>query len=372
LQATETPFSDDFMLLQEAVIEAGNMALARFERGDTKAWEKTPGHPVTNADLEANRIIKRHLTGNRPDYGWLSEETALSRDTHLSDVVWCVDPIDGTRAFMGGEPYWAIAGALVKDGRAVCGVVHAPALGETYAAERGKGAWLNGQRLLTSSCDEETGCKMIASESMLTHPAWRVPWPEMKLARPKPNATLLRMCWVATGEWDATLALWRKSDWDLAAGTVIVEEAGGVASTHLGESFRFNRSEPAQRSLIAAGKRLHPLLVERVKGVRLPDPNWTVRPYDRASDTEQTKMADTPDTKQLLHLVIGGELKDVRGIEFEDLSKLDFVGAFPSYKAAYDAWKNAAQRTVDHAEMRYFILHAHRLLDPETGSHHHV
>lgn len=372
MQETDAPFSDDFKLLYEAVMRAGSMALSRFEAGDVQSWEKSPGHPVTAADLESNRILKEHLTTYRPDYGWLSEETALDRNTHLTDIVWCIDPIDGTRAFMSGEPYWAIAGALIKDGRAVCGVVHAPALGETYGAELGKGAWLNGQRLLASSRNEEAGCRMIASESMLTHPAWDVPWPEMELAKPKPNATLLRMCWVATGQWDATLALWRKSDWDLAAGTVIVEEAGGIASTHHGEPYLFNRSEPAQRSLIAAGKRLHPLLVERVKGVRLPDPNWTVRPHDRTNDMEQTKMADTPESKQLLHLVLGGELKDVRGIEFEDLSKLDFVGAFPSYKAAYDAWKNAAQRTVDNAEMRYFILHAHKLLDPETGSHHHV
>ncbi|MAK60416.1 MAG: inositol monophosphatase [Ponticaulis sp.] len=75
---------------------------------------------------------------------------------------------------------------------------------------------------------------------------------------------------------------------------------------------------------------------------------------------------------QLLHLVIGGELKDVTGIEFEDLKEIDFVGAFPNYKAAYDAWKSAAQRTVDSAETRYFILHAHKLLDPETGAHHSV
>jgi len=77
-------------------------------------------------------------------------------------------------------------------------------------------------------------------------------------------------------------------------------------------------------------------------------------------------------TKQLLHLVIGGELKDVTGVEFEDLDQVEFVGAFPNYQAAYDAWKAAAQRTVDHAEMRYFILHAHKLLDPETGNQHQV
>ena len=74
--------------------------------------------------------------------------------------------------------------------------------------------------------------------------------------------------------------------------------------------------------------------------------------------------------KQLLHLVIGGEMKEIGKVEFKDLSAIDFVGAFPSYRAAFDAWKAAAQRTVDNAQMRYFILHAHRLLDPETGRHH--
>ena len=83
-------------------------------------------------------------------------------------------------------------------------------------------------------------------------------------------------------------------------------------------------------------------------------------------------MGETATTKQLLHIVIGGELKDVMDVQFEDLSQIDFVGAFASYKEAYDAWKGAAHRTVDNAEMRYFILHAHKLLDPETGDHHHV
>ena len=74
--------------------------------------------------------------------------------------------------------------------------------------------------------------------------------------------------------------------------------------------------------------------------------------------------------RQLLHLVIGGELKRLDAVEFEDLTKIDFVGAFPNYKAAYDAWKASAQRTVDNARMRYFILHAHRLFDPATGETH--
>lgn len=70
--------------------------------------------------------------------------------------------------------------------------------------------------------------------------------------------------------------------------------------------------------------------------------------------------------KQLLHLVFGGELIDLQGVEFKDLDKLDIVGIYPDYATAYDAWKGAAQRSVDNAHMRYFIVHMHRLLDPET------
>ena len=76
-------------------------------------------------------------------------------------------------------------------------------------------------------------------------------------------------------------------------------------------------------------------------------------------------MNDKPE-KQLLHLVFGGELEDLKGIAFRDLDGLDIVGIFPNYAKAYDAWKAAAQRTVDNAHMRYFIVHMHRLLDPET------
>ena len=70
--------------------------------------------------------------------------------------------------------------------------------------------------------------------------------------------------------------------------------------------------------------------------------------------------------KQLLHLVFGGELTDLEGVEFKDLDKLDVVGIFPDYASAQAAWKGAAQRTVDNAHMRYFVVHLHRLLDPET------
>jgi len=83
-------------------------------------------------------------------------------------------------------------------------------------------------------------------------------------------------------------------------------------------------------------------------------------------------MADVSEqtSKQLLHLVFGGELSNVTGMEFKDPGKLDSVGIYPNYASAYVAWKEKAQRTVDNAEMRYFIVHLHRLLDPENPTQH--
>jgi hypothetical protein len=81
-------------------------------------------------------------------------------------------------------------------------------------------------------------------------------------------------------------------------------------------------------------------------------------------------MADVPH-KQLLHLVFGGELENVADVTFKDLDKLDIVGIYPNYASAYAAWKAKAQGTVDNAEMRYFIVHMHRLLDPQPGAPQH-
>ena len=78
-------------------------------------------------------------------------------------------------------------------------------------------------------------------------------------------------------------------------------------------------------------------------------------------------MSDRTAGKQLLHLVLGGELAHIEGVEFKDLDKLDIVGVYPNYATAYAAWRAKAQQTVDNAQMRYFIVHLHRLLDPNSA-----
>ncbi|MFN4185484.1 MAG: inositol monophosphatase family protein [Hyphomonas sp.] len=373
MQAADRTLEQDIEVMLALAKEAGDLALSFTLKGGAEAWNKTGGKgPVTEADLAVNRLCLKHLQAARPDYGWLSEETLDEPSARAKSRVWVVDPIDGTRAYINGDPHWCIALAIVEEGEAVASVLYAPALGRMYSARKGAGAFLNGSAIRVSLRAAEDGLRLITNEGLVTHPSWPEPWPRVEIARPKPNATLLRMAHVATGEWDAALVLAEKSDWDLAAGTVLVQEAGGQATTHLGEPFVFNQAVPAQRSVLASGNALHPLLLRRLGVVKIPDPQARA-PQPPSAPKESKRMSESTNTgKQLLHIVFGGELKDVTGVEFQDLSRMDFIGAFPNYQEAYDAWKSAAQRTVDQAEMRYFILHAHKLLDPATGDHHNV
>lgn len=371
----EVDLSIDLALMRGAAKHAGTTALEMMQEGKARHWHKSPGNPITEADLAVNKYIAGALRTARPDYGWLSEETSDLHSGRCAKRVWVVDPIDGTRAFIRpDDPYWCVAIALVEEGQVIASTLYAPELDMLFEASLGQGAFLNGEQLSVSKQTGLTNCKIITNKGMLSHPAWPEPWPEVQLADPKPNATLLRFAFVAAGMQDCVVALVRKSDWDVAAGALLVSEAGGEVSTHLGEPFLFNRPDPGQRSAVASSTpQLHRALLDKMSEVELPNPADS---GDRALTTkskEARKMSDAPKIEeQLLHIVIGGELKDVTGIEFENLKAVDFVGAYPNYSEAYDAWKSAAQRTVDNAEMRYFILHAHKLLDPETGSHHHV
>ena len=87
--------------------------------------------------------------------------------------------------------------------------------------------------------------------------------------------------------------------------------------------------------------------------------------HNEAWGHKMAQSEEQDNQKQLLHLVFGGELTDLEGVEFSNLDELDIVGIYPNYATAYDAWRSAAQRSVDNAHMRYFIVHMHRMLDPD-------
>lgn len=258
---------NDLDLILAAAQEAGELALSARE-GGLKIWSKDGGSPVTDADLAVDALLKTQLMAARPDYGWLSEETADDPARLTTRRQFVVDPIDGTVAFMKGKPWFAVSIAVVEDGQPIAGVVHAPALDETYCATRDGPPLLNGAAIVPSITAELLDCAMLGDAKMFAHPAWREPWPAMRVeAR---NSIAYRMCLVAAGAFDAAIALSPKSEWDLAAADLICRRAGAVAVDHKGRPFAYNRPIPQVPSLVCANRVLAPLILSRVGHIELP------------------------------------------------------------------------------------------------------
>ena len=251
----------DEILVREVAREAGELAASLFGT-DVEQWEKAPGNPVTAADIAVDDLIRRRLMSVRPDYGWLSEETADAPDRLSVRRVWVVDPIDGTRAFMKGRDGFAVSIALVEDGLPVLGCVYAPLRGLFFTARAGQGANLNGIRIRTGRSDVLAGCRMLADESLFRARFWPQRWPDMQLE--KPNSIALRLGLVACGMADAAVALRPKSEWDLAAAWLVLKEAGGVCTDHSGHHPRFNQPSPVYPTVVAANGALYPQILARV------------------------------------------------------------------------------------------------------------
>lgn len=252
----------DFALLRRAVADAGALALSFFGKAP-KQWAKQDTSPVSEADIAVNDLLHERLQGERPDYGWLSEETADTQTRLKRRRVWVVDPIDGTRSFLKGEPHWTVAIALVEDGTPILGCVFNPATGEFYEAERGGGTRLNGKRIRVSTRDSIPGCRMMGHPFVFESERWHEPWPDMHTE--VRNSMAYRLCLVANGDWDAVFTISRKQDWDLAAADLIVREAGGRISSHTGSQLVYNKRQTAHPTVLAAGPALHNALIERTR-----------------------------------------------------------------------------------------------------------
>ena len=254
-------------LLVAAAREAGEIARAGFE-GVSKSWEKSKGNPVTDTDLAVDRFLNERLCTARPGYGWLSEESTDTEARLGKHRLFVVDPIDGTIAFIKRKPEFTICIGVVEDGAPVAAVIYNPMTEEMFEAVLGHGARLNGSAIHVSARSELEGCRMLVARDVIEHPAWPQRWPSMDIG--KRASIAYRMALVANGTYDAMMALSSKHEWDTAAGTLIVEEAGGIVSTHAGAKLAYNQTVPNHRSIVAAGPSMHAAILERTGHIRLP------------------------------------------------------------------------------------------------------
>ena len=133
---------DNFTLAKETAIKAGVLILKYFN-ADYEIQNKSYNNPVTTADKEADKLIKKNLLAANPNYGWLSEETKDSPDRLEKKFVWVVDPIDGTKEFIKGIPEFVVSIGLVKNGEPVVGVIYNPITKEIFSAKKNGGSFLN-------------------------------------------------------------------------------------------------------------------------------------------------------------------------------------------------------------------------------------
>jgi myo-inositol-1(or 4)-monophosphatase len=257
--------------LSEAARQAGEIALHYFRHGErthANINHKAGGSPVTEADLLVDQFLEKRLREIVPDAAWLSEEIADSPARLGNPLVLIVDPIDGTRGFSNGDPQWAVSIGLVHQGRPVAGVVHAPAIEETYSAARGRGARLNGERISVSQRTSLHGATLSGPQgfvgSVRDAGAAIVPFPKMA-------SLAMRLVRIASGCIDAGLVGDKSYDWDIAAADLILNEAGGRLTDLDGNQPRYNCETPRHAALVAAPAAFHAELVTTARRAkRLP------------------------------------------------------------------------------------------------------
>ncbi|PPB82541.1 myo-inositol-1(or 4)-monophosphatase [Albidovulum inexpectatum] len=225
--------SANLNLMIKAARKAGRSLVKDFrEVENLQVSVKGAGDFVSRADLAAERIIREELTRARPTYGWLGEE---SGETPGEDPTrrWIVDPLDGTTNFLHGLPHWAVSIALEHKGEIVAGVIFDPAKDEMFYAEKGAGAWMNESRIRVSGRRSLSDALLATGVPFGTKRT--LPATMRDLARLMPatagvrrwGAASLDLAYVAAGRLDG---YWERelSPWDMAAGLIIVREAGGM------------------------------------------------------------------------------------------------------------------------------------------------
>lgn len=233
------------------------MALWDGADGSFKQWEKSPGQPVCDADLLVDEQLKRSLGALAPDAAWLSEETADNVARMAVERLWVVDPIDGTRDFVRGRPGWSVSVALVDRGEVMLAALAAPARGEMWLAARGHGATRNGMKLNASRRRTLSGARV---------PADHLPAVDHDLIMvAKPNSIALRMAMVAADEADLVATVRWGAEWDVAAASLIAQEAGAIVTDALGDPLRFNREKPVAFGMLCCAPGIHGEAVARLR-----------------------------------------------------------------------------------------------------------
>ena len=254
------PFERERAVAEAAAREAGAIVRRYYEKPIEQVAKTDKGagreeNWLTQADSESDEILKARLLAAFPDDGWLSEETKDSPARLAKSRVWIVDPLDGTREFTLKVPEFCVCVALVENGRPVVGVEYNPATDRLYSAARGAGTTVDGAPTRVSTTEHVALAQVLASRSEDKRGEWD---PFKQYCHVVLTGSVAyKLAEIAAGNGDATFTLTPKNEWDICAGTLLVEEAGGQVTGLEGEPLVFNQRSPLRPGMIASNKRLH-------------------------------------------------------------------------------------------------------------------
>ena len=262
-----TKKSANINVMQQAARKVSGRLLRDFgEVENLQTSRKGPANFVTVADQRTDRMLMEILSKARPDFGFLTEEhgTQAGRDETRR---WIIDPIDGTTNFLHGIPYFAISIALEEQGKISAGIVYQPVADEMFWAERGIGAYLNDRRIRVSSREALDEALVATGIPHLGQPRLELALRTVAEIAPKVagirrfGAAALDLAYVAAGRYDA---YWERdlNIWDLAAGVILVREAGGLVATPEGRGDYLVSGD-----IVASNAALHQDLARLIKDV---------------------------------------------------------------------------------------------------------
>ena len=263
--AINTPLMN---VMTTAARKAGKAIMRDFgEVENLQISRKGPADFVTKVDLKAEKVVKEELIRTRPHYSFVMEESGVVEGPDKTHR-WFIDPLDGTTNFLHGVPHFAVSIALEREGQLVAGVVYNPVTDDLFVAEKGRGAWLNDRRLRVSArrnLKEALVATGIPYHGREGHQAFSN---ELSLVMKdvagvrRFGAAALDLAWVAAGRYDA---FWERGlgPWDVAAGTVIVREAGGIVS-----DLAQGQNMLTEGHVLASNGHLHGPMLKVLKGAR--------------------------------------------------------------------------------------------------------
>ena len=244
-----SPYSAELHTIRLALSQASER-LKRITYEGLKVQVKSDGSPVTNADLAVNQIVQDMLLDVFPHDAWLSEESPDNGARHHTQRVWILDPIDGTKPLIKSLPHYTISLALIDQGQPAIGVIFNPATQEYFCAIQGQQSRLNGQPIHVRT--RSTPFR----QTFLVNP-WHIAQPTLKAWRREHHCPSLlgsiaySLALVAAGQIDGVINFGPQNEWDIAAGLVLIQAAGGLAFDNNLKPIHCNQPHPTVNGIIA-------------------------------------------------------------------------------------------------------------------------